>query len=93
MVWNDILIRLTFKKNILIFLTESVKDFQRKLRRGLKGCEKKKKGCRLRTVRRQMVCFELEIVEPKCKDWKPGKNEKRDSVVMPREEQSIRRVL
>ncbi|XP_022345191.2 uncharacterized protein LOC111137821 isoform X1 [Crassostrea virginica] len=47
---------------------KSVKDFQRKLRRGLKGCEKKKKGCRLRTVRRQMVCFELEIVEPKCKD-------------------------
>ncbi|XP_062567601.1 uncharacterized protein LOC134229821 isoform X2 [Saccostrea cucullata] len=42
---------------------KSVKDFQRKLKRGLKGCEKKKKGCRLRTVRRQMICFELEDID------------------------------
>ncbi|XP_056006218.1 uncharacterized protein LOC130050367 isoform X2 [Ostrea edulis] len=48
---------------------KSVKDFQRKLRRGLKGCEKKKKGCRLRTVRRQMVCFDLEDIDVvKCKN-------------------------
>uniref|UniRef100_K1Q557 Uncharacterized protein n=1 Tax=Magallana gigas TaxID=29159 RepID=K1Q557_MAGGI len=46
--------------------SKSVKDFQRKLRRGLKDCEKKKKGCRLRTVRKHLVCFELEEI-PKTK--------------------------
>lgn len=48
---------------------KSVKDFQRKLRRGLKGCEQKKKGCRLRTVRRHVICFELEEIDvPKCQN-------------------------